>query len=78
MALRRWRRAHGADIRAHVDPAEDARWIVSVWRGDTCVHEKTRRFRLLTDAQATADALVHEELGHECDPACGPWLPQSA
>ena len=77
MALRRWWRTHGPDLRAHVDPADDARWIVSIWRGDTCLHQKRRRFRLLTDAHAAADALLREEFGHECDRACGEWRPEA-
>jgi hypothetical protein len=76
MVLRRWRRTHGTDLRAHVDPADDARWIVSVWRGDTRVHQRNRRFRLLTDAQASADALIGEQFAHECGPGCGDWLPE--
>jgi hypothetical protein len=78
MALRRWRRTHGSEFRAHVDPGDDARWIVSIWQGDTCVQQKKRRFRMLTDAQASADTLVREQFAHECDPACGDWGPYSA
>jgi hypothetical protein len=74
MPLHRWSRDHAADLVARVDPADDARWIVSIWQGAACVETVRRRFQLLTDAHARADARMSELFPHECDSSrCGQW-----
>lgn len=73
MPLHRWRREHGGDITAQVDPTDAARWIASAWRGTTCLQTHRRHFRLLVEAQAMADTLVVEHLEHVCGAHCGVW-----
>src|SRR3954453_23548169 len=66
MPLHSWRRDHDSDIVARVDPADDARWIVSIWQGASCVKTLRRRFQLLTEAHARADEEVLEAFPHPC------------
>ena len=74
MRLHRWSRHHTPQVVAQVEPADDARWIVSVWQGETCVETLRRRFQLLTDAHARADARLCELFPHECtESSCGRW-----
>ena len=69
MPLHRWSREHASALVARVDPADDSRWIVSIWQGEQCVETLRRRFQLLTDAQARADERLLELFQHECEGA---------
>jgi hypothetical protein len=74
MPLHRWRRQHGSEMVARVEPGDDSRWIVSIWQGDTCVKTLRRRFQLLMDAHARADEALSELYAHECGASgCGEW-----
>jgi hypothetical protein len=74
MRLHSWSRHHTPDLVAQVDPGDDARWIVSIWQGATCVETLRRRFQLLTDAHARADARLCELFPHACaESKCGRW-----
>ena len=79
MPVRTWRRLHGTDLIAQVDPVAG----FGTWTAQACVETdplrsevSPRQFELLTSAQATADHMVRERFNHRCDFAmCGEWLP---
>jgi hypothetical protein len=79
MPVRSWRRLHGIDLIAQVDPvAGFGTWTARAWvEGDPQRSEVSpRQFELLTSAQTTADHMVRERFKHRCDFAtCGEWLP---
>jgi hypothetical protein len=79
MSLRRWRRLHGPDIVAQVEPIDGlGMWEPSAWRTaePTVISRTPVRVERLTDAHAAADALARDHFGHVCDAACGEWCPQ--
>jgi hypothetical protein len=80
MSLRTWRRQHGPDIVAQVEPIDGlGMWDPSTWRtvSPEAVMRTPQRIERLTEAQDAADALAREAFGHACDAnACGPWLPK--
>jgi hypothetical protein len=76
--MRSWRRLHGSDVIAQVEPvAGFGTWRVSVWNVTDPKHPTRHlsEFQLLTEALDAADALARQQFGHTCDKAyCGQWL----
>ena len=79
MALRSWRRLHGTDIVAQVDPNP-----LGTWQAKACkagqppepADKSQRQYPLLTAAQAAADYAARTRFKHTCDVStCGVWLP---
>ena len=79
MALRSWRRLHGASIIAQVDPDPLGAWHATAWNAKPPSAEPftlRHRYRLLTSAQAAADHAARRRFHHKCDVGtCGVWLP---
>ncbi len=79
MPLHGWRRLHGTDVVAQVEPiAGLGVWEVSVWltTNPTGIVRMPRPIELLMSAQAKADNLARKTFDHECAVAnCGEWLP---
>jgi hypothetical protein len=79
MGLHSWRRFHGANIVARVDPNPFGLWDASV--GTTLESSSAPvalKYRLLTSAQAAADHAARTRFNHTCDlGTCGDWLPIS-
>ena len=79
MATRSWRRLHGTDLIAQVDPVPGiGTWIARAWiETDPASERNSRRyFEFLISAQAAADHMVRQRFGHRCDfDSCGEWLP---
>ena len=76
--MRSWRRLHGSDLIAQVEPVSGfGTWRVSVWDIADPRHptNHTREFQLLTEALDAADTLTRQVFNHECDDGrCGHWL----
>ena len=76
--MRSWRRLHGSDVIAQVEPFGGfGTWRVSVWNVTDPKHpvRHGREFQLLTEALAAADTLACETFQHTCnDGHCGHWL----
>jgi hypothetical protein len=79
MSVRSWRRLHGADLIAQVDPVPGiGTWIARAWVETDSLRSEIspRRFEMLMSAQAAADHMVRQHFVHRCDfVACGEWLP---
>jgi hypothetical protein len=75
--LRIWQRRHATGVVAEVTPvAGIGTWEVCAWHEpDRGGVSAGRRFGLLSDAMAAADALAIASAGHTCDEKCGKWEP---
>jgi hypothetical protein len=78
--MRSWRRLHGLDVIAQVEPVGGfGTWTASAWRINNPRQpvRDDRAFELLADAQNAADLLARQLFEHTCNPNCGRWLGRS-
>jgi hypothetical protein len=78
--MRSWRRLHGLDVLAQVEPVTGfGTWTASAWRisDPRQPARDNHAFELLSDAQRAADALARQVFEHTCNPNCGHWLGRS-
>jgi hypothetical protein len=78
MPLHSWRRLHGANIIAQVDPHPLGTWEAFTRRADAFSQPVPlkHRYHLLTRAQAAADRAARGRFRHKCDVStCGVWRP---